>query len=131
MAEHPNVEVTRTALEAYMKGDLETMAAKIADDAVWHIPGSHRFAGTFEGKAAIMARFQEQAEAGIQPAFEEIHDVVGNDEHVVALMKTSVEGPNARASGNAIFVFHVRDGMAKEFWAYNEFQADIDRVIGG
>jgi ketosteroid isomerase-like protein len=130
MAEHPNVEATRTAFEAFMKGDTEALAPHIADDAVWHIPGSHRFAGTFEGKAAIMGRSQEQAEAGVQTSFDEIHDIVGGDDHVVALMRTSVTGPGGSAAGNAIFVLHVKDGTATEFWAYNEHQAEIDRLLG-
>jgi hypothetical protein len=131
MAEHPNVEATRAALEGFMKGDMETMAASIADDAVWHIPGSHRFGGTFEGRAAIMARFQEQAAAGFAVSLDEIHDIVGGDDHVVALVRTSVSGPGGSASGNAVFVFHVEGGKGKEFWAHNEHQAEIDRVFAG
>jgi len=129
MAEHPNVESTRAALEAFMKGDMETMGAAIADDAIWHVPGSHRYAGTFEGKAKIMGRFQEQAEAGVRASFDEIHDIVGGDDHVVALMRTTISAPGGSASGNAIFVFHVRDGKATEFWGYNEYQAEIDALL--
>lgn len=129
MAEHPNVDTTRTSLEAFMKGDMETMAAGIADDAVWHVPGAHSFAGTFEGKPAIMARFQAQQEAGVRIVFDEIHDIVGNDEHVVALMRTHLETPKGSASGNAVFVMHVQDQRMKEFWVLNEHQAEIDALF--
>ena len=98
MAEHPNVEAARAGLEAFMKGDLETFAASVADDATWRVPGSHRFAGTFEGRATIMARFQELAAAGNAVALDEIHDVVGGDDHVVALVRTSVSGASGSAS---------------------------------
>ncbi len=131
MAEHPNVESTRGALEAFMKGDVETMAGSIADDAVWHVPGSHRWAGDFTGKAAIMDRFQAMAEAGVRTGLEEIHDVVGNDEHAVALVTLSASGPGGSASQRSVFVFHVRDGKAVEFWGYNEDQARVDAAFGG
>lgn len=131
MAEHPNVEATRAALEAFMKRDMEGMASGITDDAVWHIPGSNRFSGTFEGRAAIMARFQEMAGAGYVVSLDEIHDIVGGDNHAVALVRTTVSGSGGSASGNAVFVFHVEGGRAKEFWLHNEHQAEIDRVFGG
>jgi hypothetical protein len=131
MADHPNVETTRAALEAFMKGDVETFAASIADEAVWHVPGSHSFAGTFEGKAAIMGRFQEMAASGHVASIDEIHDIVGGDDHVVALVRTSLTGSGGSASGNAVFVLHVEAGRAKEFWAHNEHQAEIDRLLAG
>ena len=130
MAEHPNVESARAGFEAFMKGDVETMAAGIADDAVWHIPGTNRFAGTFEGKPAILARFQAQAEAGVRVVFDEIHDIVGNDDHVVALLRTSLQAPGGSASGDAVFVMHVSAGRMTEAWVSNEHQAEIDRLIG-
>jgi len=84
MANHPNAETTRAALEAFMKGDMETLANSIADDAVWHVPGGHPWAGDFRGRDAILGRFGEMAKAGASVTFDELHDVLGNDEHVVA-----------------------------------------------
>ena len=130
MAEHPNAESTRGALEAFMKGDVETMAAGIAEDAVWHVPGSHRWAGDFSGRAAIVGRFQQMAEAGTRTGLDEIHDVVGNDEHTVALVTLSASGPGGSTTQRSVFVFHVRDGKAAEFWGYNENQAEVDAVFG-
>jgi len=130
MEEHPNVEAVRQSLEAFSKGDMETMAGGIADDAVWHIPGTHRFAGDFTGKAAILARFGEMAKAGAGTTIEEIHDIVGNDDHVAALMRLTVAGPNGTSSQNAVWIMHVRDGHATEFWAHNQDQGAIDGVLG-
>jgi hypothetical protein len=130
MGEHPNVEATRTALEAFMKGDADTMMAGIADDAIWHVPGNNRFAGDFRGKDEIGARFQRMSEAGVMPTLQDIHDIVGNDEHVVALVQIGLMTPAGSASGRAVWVFHVRDGRAAEFWGYNEDQASFDALLG-
>ena len=131
MTEHPNVVAARTSLEALMKGDAETMAAGIADDAVWHVPGSHRFAGDFVGKAAVLERFRAMGEAGLTTQIDEIHDVVGNDDHVVALIMVTFGSPAGTTSQTSVWTMHVRDGKATEFWARNEDQAAIDRIAAG
>ncbi len=130
MSDHPNVEATRSAIEALMKGDMVGMAAGIADDAVWHVPGNHAWSGDYRGKAEVVGRFQRMAEAGITTRVEELHDVVGNDEHVVAMVRFAIDGPSGSASQTSVWIFHVNDGLAVEFWARNEDQAAIDALIG-
>lgn len=128
--EHENVAAVRAALEAFMKGDMETMSASLDENTVWHVPGDNRFAGTFTGRDAVVGRFAQMAEAGIRATLADIHDVVGNDDHVVALVQLSVSGPSGSATGRAVQVYHVRDGKAAEFWGYNEDQAAIDAILG-
>jgi len=130
MADHPNAEAARTAIEAFAKGDVATMAASIADDATWHVPGSNRFSGDFKGGAAVLGRFQQMGEAGLHTSIDEIHDVVGGDDHVVALVKLTITAGDASASAGAVWVMHVKDGMLHDFWGMNDNQAEIDRVIG-
>lgn len=130
MAEHPNVEACRTSIEALMKGDLATMGAGIADDAVWHVPGNHAWSGDYRGKADIVGRFQRMAEAGITFAVDEIHDVVGNDEHVVAMVRVTGSSAAGSTTQTSVWIFHVADGKAIEFFARNEDQAAIDALVG-
>ncbi len=113
-----------------MKGDVATMAAGIGEDAVWHVPGAHKFAGDYRGREAIAGRFQVMAEAGVSLAIDEIHDVVGNDEHVLAMVKTTLTAPSGTSSQTSVWIMHVTDGKATEFWARNEDQAAIDALIG-
>lgn len=131
MAEHPNAAAARASLEALKNGDVETMAAGIADDAVWHVPGSHRFAGEFVGKSAIVERFQAMGQAGLTTGIDEIHDILGNDDHVVALLKVTFGSAAGSTSQMVVWTMHVRDGMATEFWARNADQAEIDRIASG
>jgi hypothetical protein len=106
------------------------MAAGIADDAIWHVPGSHPYAGDFSGKATILGRFQVMGEAGVTFTLDDIHDVIGNDEHVVALVTVTLTSPSGSETQTAVWIFHVEDGKAKEFWARNEDQAALDALIG-
>jgi ketosteroid isomerase-like protein len=130
MSEHPHAVAVRRALEAFSKGELDVVAASIEEDAVWHVPGTNRFAGTFTGREAILGRFAKMAEAGLISSFDDIHDVVGNDDHVVALVQLTLTAPGGSVTGNSVQVYHVRDGRAAEFWAINEHQAAFDELIG-
>ncbi|MDH4111247.1 MAG: nuclear transport factor 2 family protein [Actinomycetota bacterium] len=129
MADHPNVEMARSSLEAMMKGDLESMAAGIADDATWHVPGSNQWSGDYRGKPEIVGRFARMAEQGYRVSLDEIHDILGNDEHVMAMVRISATGPSGSASTDSVWVMHVRDGKATEFWGHNDDQGALDRVM--
>jgi len=130
IADHPNATIARTALDAFVAGDVETMAASIADDAVWHAPGTNRFSGRFEGKAEVMARLGRMREAGITTSFQ-IHDVVGNDEHVVALVHLRVaNSEGASYDQPQVQVMHVMNGRLAELWTMNQDQAVLDVILG-
>jgi ketosteroid isomerase-like protein len=131
MADHPNAQIARAGMDAFNRGDVEAFAATVADDVVWHAPGTNRFSGEFRGKAAALTRFKEQAQAGVGFSFTDVHDVVANDEHVVALLYIRVTGPGGEYTGPSVFVQHLREGKLVEFWAMNEDQAAIDRVVDG
>lgn len=128
--EHRNVEVARSALEAFARGDLEAMAAAIAEDVEWHVPGVHRFAGEFRGREEVLGRFRRMAAADVRTSFDEIHDVVGNDEHVVALVNMRIETPTGSVPTRSVQVMHVRDGILVRFWSMDDRQDEIDHVIG-
>lgn len=49
----------------------------------------------------------------------ELHDVIGNDEHVVALHTTRAERNGRQLDINAVQVFHVRYGKVTEAWTYH------------
>ena len=129
MAEHPNVEAVRAGLEAFMKGDMETMSSNMADDVVWHIPGKHEWAGDYRGKAEVVGRFQRMAQAGVTSSIDEIHDIVGNDEHVVALVKLTITRAGKSVTTNSVQVYHVKDGKAIEFWATNDRLDEIEALL--
>jgi ketosteroid isomerase-like protein len=130
MGEHPNVAIARVAIEAFTKGDLDTFTASLHDDVVWHAPGNNPSSGDFRGKAKTLERFRRQQEAGVSWSFD-IHDVVGGDEHVVALISAHIVGPGGETTTPSAFIMHVRDGKLAEFWAMNEHQDEVDLVVGG
>lgn len=130
MTDHPNAKMVRNALEAFVGGDTETFAAALSEDVVWHAPGTNRFAGRFDGRQAMVARMRRMHEAGIRFSFD-VHDVVGNDEHVVALVHAHVKNEEGVSyDGPQVMVMHMKEGSVVEFWATNQDQAVVDLILG-
>ena len=69
------------------------------------------------------------ADQGYRFSLDEIHDIVGGDDHVIALVRVTASGPSGNASSNSICVVPVDDGKVTEFWGYNVDQAAVDRVM--
>ncbi|MBA3690099.1 MAG: nuclear transport factor 2 family protein [Actinobacteria bacterium] len=130
MSEHPNAIAARDGLDAFTRGDPETLTGLLAEDVVWHAPGSNQYAGTFVGKQATMERMQRMAREGIIWDFA-IHDVLANDDHVVVLIDATLTKGSGTAHGRQCQVMHVHDGKWTEFWAVNEDQAGNDAVLNG
>ncbi len=127
---HPNAEIVRRAFDAYAAGDLNGLGAAFADDTVWHVPGTNRFSGRFAGREAALDRLRRMSEAGIVTELE-VHDVVANDEHVVALVHLHVSNAQGqRYDQQQVQVWHMRAGRCHEYWAMNQDQAVLDLLIG-
>jgi uncharacterized protein len=128
--EHVNVKVVREAFEAFEAGDLDALAGALHEDVVWHVPGTNRFSGRFEGRDAVIDRLRRMHEAGLQTTLD-AHDVLGNDEHVVALVRLGVRNADGQAyEQSQVQVWHMRDGRCEEYWAMNEDQAVLDVLLG-
>jgi uncharacterized protein len=129
--EHPNGALLRGLLEAFSARDIQAMETALDDDVTWHAPGTNRFSGQFQGRAAAMQRLAQMREAGILTGFD-VHDVVANDEHAVALVHLHLEVADGRRYDQPqVQVAHVREGRIVEFWTMNQDQAVLDLLIGG
>jgi ketosteroid isomerase-like protein len=129
--EHPNVTVVREGFEAFDRGDMGWMDEHLADDVVWHVGGNSKWAGSYEGKAAVLEFFGRQAEAmGGQTPSVEIHDILGGDDHVVVLGTANASSPDGKsAEWKYVQIFHVRDGRATEVWGMAENDAAVDPFL--
>jgi hypothetical protein len=48
----------------------------------------------------------------------DLHDVIGNNGHVVALTTVRAEREGRTLQDNTVQVFHIRDGTATEVWTH-------------
>ncbi len=123
---HPNEELFRRGLEAFSNGDIETLNEQFADDIVWHTGGRSRMAGDYTGKEAVFAHLAAFAQETGGTFAVEPHDVLANDEHVVALVTTRGERGGNQLEDRGVQVLHVRDGKVTESWFHSSDQYAVD-----
>jgi ketosteroid isomerase-like protein len=101
-------------------GEMAIVDAFMADDIVWHEIGR---AEPRRGKDELRAAMGEVP--GDVTIRYEVHDVVANDEHAIALgTATATRGARTLAYRTAE-IFHMRDGRATERWAFSDDTAAI------
>ena len=119
-SDHPNAALVRKALESFNASDPQEYGAILADDIVWHQIGDR----TLHGKEELAASMPNP-DSG-ESITTEVHDVIANDEHVIAL----VEAHATRADGRTLDyrtaeIAHIRDGKVTERWAFSD---DTQRI---
>ena len=88
---HPNEELVRSAFEAFANGDTDTLRQLIDQDAVWHTPGRNQLSGDHRGVDAILGFFAKTMELSGGTFRIDVHDIVANDNHAVALFDARAE----------------------------------------
>jgi ketosteroid isomerase-like protein len=110
------IERVRRAFDAFGRGDLQTVGDSFTDDAVWHGRGSTKFGKDFNGKQATLANIMEYAQT-YQDIKQDVHDILGSDDHVAALVTATVTRNGKTYQDHQVFVFHVNDeGKVNEAW---------------
>ena len=129
MAEHPNAQLYREGFEAFLRGDIETVAGQFADDAVWHSGGRNKFSGDHKGKEEILS-FMGQFGQELDSFEADLHAVLADDDHTVALVNTKATRGDNTIEGQSVFIYHITDGKITEAWAVALDQYKIDEFWG-
>lgn len=127
---HPNEDLLRRGYEAFSKGDMQTLDGLFADAIVWHVGGRNQLAGDYRGKEDVFALFGKWAELSSGTLKVEIHDVLANDEHAVALQRATGAREGRTVDDNGVGVYHVRDGKVTEAWFHAGDAHAIDEFWG-
>ncbi len=118
--EHPNATLVRQGVEGFNRGEMQRFGDMIAEDVVWHQIGAETLQGTEAMRDAM-----PQGEVDWQITAD-VHDVIANDEHAIAL----VDATATRADGRTLKyrtaeIMHIRDGKITERWAFSD---DTQRI---
>jgi ketosteroid isomerase-like protein len=130
MADHPNVEIFRRGYTAFQSGDLDTVRSLFAPDIVWTWPGHNRFSGAHHGADDVLSAFGQQFQETNGTLRVDVHDIVANDEHAVALATVSAERNGEKVSDRYVHVVHIKDGRVTESWIFNEKPEVLDEFWG-
>jgi ketosteroid isomerase-like protein len=119
MDEHPSVAMYRKVLERFQQGDHDAFFDSLADDVVWHQIGGT----TLNGKQAVVESMSMMREVAFNV---DLHDVVGNPEHVVGLVEATVGVGDESFTYRTAEIAHVNEeGKVTERWAFSD---DTQRI---
>jgi len=116
------VALLRKGYEAFAKGDMATLTDLISGDVVWHVPGTSRISGEYRGRDAAFAWFGQIAELSGGTFRIEVHDILANDEHAVALTRATASRQGRQLNALDTDVYHIRNGKVTEAWSFTDDQ---------
>jgi ketosteroid isomerase-like protein len=130
---HANEDLVREAFAAFGRGDIDALQDQyFAPDIRWHFPGRSQLAGDHEGAALVAEMLGRPSELSGGTHRIELHDVLGDDDHVVVLGTARAERGGRQLEVNVVHVFHVRDGKVTEAWTHHGDLYSVDwRGAGG
>ena len=125
---HPNEELLREAFAAFQRGDLAALQSKyFAEDIRYHVPGRAPVSGEYQGIEEVFGFFGRLFELSGGTLRLELHDVVANDQHGVALFAVRAEREGRQLAGNEVLISHFSpEGKATEVWTQpvDQYAAD-------
>lgn len=93
---------------------------------MWHSPGEHPLAGTYEGRAATFESFAEEFERSSGTYGVEVHEVLANDERIVAFLHATADHEGKHLDQSYAIVFQLRDGKVQAAWEIWKDQSSVD-----
>lgn len=113
---HPNEALVKKGYKAFAEGDMATLTELFAEDIVWHNAGRSALSGDYKGRDEVFGFFGKLMEVFDAPPQLELHDVLANDEHGVAVVMATSKKKGKTRMSHSVHLFHIKDGRVTEFW---------------
>jgi ketosteroid isomerase-like protein len=126
IADHPNARLITKGYAAFLKRDMATLEGLFAEGVVWHVAGNNPTSGWYRGRDAVFALFRRVQELSGGTFRVDVHTVLADDEHGVALARSTASREGKHLKAQSVNVFHVHDGKVTEVWQASEDQPAID-----
>jgi uncharacterized protein len=126
---HPNERLIQDVLAAFKAGDREVIERIYAEDVVLHIPGNNQLSGDYRGLDDVLEGLSRFRELTKDTWSAELHDVLANDEHAVALSTRRGERAGRFGAFRAVTIYHLRGGRIAEIWIHEADQQAFDEFF--
>ena len=123
---HPNEEIIRAGYDAFVAGDLESVAAFLHPDVVWHVGGSSPLSGTYKGHGELLDLFARLAAFTDGSISISARDILASEDHVIVLTRMTGRREGRILEDDGVAVFKIADGKATEVWVFAENQGELD-----
>jgi acyl-CoA thioesterase FadM/ketosteroid isomerase-like protein len=114
--------------EMYAGGDLQTVEELLADDVVWHVPGSSPIAGDYNGREAVTGYFRLRRALAGGAIRVTTGGAVHHEEALVQLADGRAPLGGREVEWRTAGVYRVADGEIAEAWLVPLDQEHFDRV---
>ena len=123
-----NIDRMRRGYEAFSNADLDTLRELFSPDIVWHTGGDNDLTGDYKGIDEVFGLFGRIFEMTGGTMQQEIHDLLANDEHGVAITHVRASRPDGRTIDmNQVGVYHMdADKRVTEAWLLPEDAAALN-----
>lgn len=119
-----NSVIVRKAYEDFAVGNIPSVFAVFDADITWHVPGHSPLSGDYIGHDQVGGFFQRTMELSGGAFSIDVHNVLAEDDLVVALVTVNAERNRLSASFPEIHVWRMKNGKATDF---REYQGDEQR----
>lgn len=131
MNDHPNAAVLRRTYEAMRTGDVQTLRALFAPEAVMHVPGRSHNTGTYRGVDEILQFLGHAANYTGGTLRTTVHRVLADDDYAMALATyTATREDGGTLENNLVHVVRLHDGRVTESWFHSRDQYEVDAFWG-
>ena len=125
MSTEKNVQTVKNFFAAIGRGDKEGLAALVAEDIEWIIPGEDwPLAGTHRGRAGVAAAFQKASEE-VPFSYPDPPEYVAQGDRVLVIgfAKGKITATNKAFEDHFVFDITVRDGKLAHIREFIDTQA--------
>ena len=119
-----NAAIIRKAYEDFAQGNIPAVFAAFDAGITWHVPGHSPLSGDYTGHDKIGGFFQRSMELSGGAFSIDVHNVLAEDNLVVALVTVNAQRNGLSASFPEVHVWRMKLGKATEF---REYQGDEQR----
>ncbi len=110
MTAQQNEALVRSMVDAFQQGDLATVGAAFADDAVWDLPGRGVLAGTYRGREEIVGFLARSFEMSGGTLAVEVMDVLASPHGAAHIQRVTASKEGATLDCVEAVVHEIVDG---------------------
>lgn len=126
-----NIDIVKSYFTAVQTGDMQTLAALVSPEIIWHQPGNNVFSGTHETAQEVFAMIggmMEKSKGTFK--IDHVDAVMGNENQVCAMLTFSAQSDGTKISMKGVDTMIIKNGLIVEAWLYSEDQEAEDAFWG-
>jgi ketosteroid isomerase-like protein len=125
---HPNERLLRREYGARARRDDASLAAILAEDVVWHVPGRSAISGVYRGRDEVMEYVRRRRDLADDTFEITVHDVLANDEHGLVIASGRAARLGRAVEWRAHGLYRFKNGKIAECWVLPEDQLLFDEI---